>query len=103
MLNGKVTRRRRNRDQILQLLEKFEVAGVSVKEFCKTHHINQGNFHKWKSRYKDGGAAKKVDASGFTCIDVTHRVAVHAELFAEVNGIRIYRPVNASFLKELLS
>lgn len=34
--------------------------------------------------------------------EVMVRSTLAGTLFAEVNGIRIYQPVNASFLKELL-
>jgi hypothetical protein len=92
------SQRRRNKEQIMDLLRVFESSNFSVKEFCKTHKINAVNFHKRRSRYnvKTGG---KKRISGFASVDVA---SPRSGLFAEVNGIRIYQPVSASFLKELL-
>jgi transposase-like protein len=92
------SRRRRNKEQILDLLRAFESSSLSVKEFCKTHNINAVNFHKWRSRYNlKAGGKKRI--SSFASVDI---VSSRSGLFAEVNGIRIYQPVSASFLKELL-
>ena len=98
----KSLRRRRSRQKIQDLLNEFERSKTTVKEFCKQHAISPANFHKWKSRYRS-----KVDnknrTSGFAAIDIVSS-SQHASycLFAEVGNIKIYQPVNASFLKELL-
>ena len=92
-------RQRRSRKQIEELLQLFSKSPCSVKEFCKEQGISPANFHKWKGRYKVGPVAKQKP-SGFASIDVTRPPL--PGLFAEVNGIRIYQPVSASFLKELL-
>ena len=91
------TRRRRNKQQIIDLLNVFESSNLSVKEFCKTHNLNAVNFHKWRSRYNRKPVSKKK-TPGFATVDI---VPSRSGLFAEVNGIRIYQPVDASFLKEL--
>jgi transposase-like protein len=96
-------RQRRSRQQIAQLLEEFERSKVSVKDFCKQHHISSGNFHKWKSRYRGRTAGKKM-SPGFTAIDIVRPPHDASQrLFAEVKGIKIYQPVDASFLKELMA
>lgn len=91
-------RPRRTRQQIRELLDEYEKAGCTVKEFCRIHGINQGNFHKWKSRSKE---APKDKLPGFTKLQVIPSTA--DRLFAEVNGIRFYQPVSAAYLKELLA
>jgi hypothetical protein len=99
-MEQKPLRLRRNRRQIVELLEQFENAGVSVADFCKQHHISISNFHKWKSRYKSKPVAKNK-TSVFTTLDILSSSSP-ASLFAEVKGIKIYQPVSASFLKDLL-
>jgi hypothetical protein len=94
----KSLRRRRNRQQIRSLLIEFEKSELTVKDFCNQHAISPANFHKWKSRYKSNERGKKKTL-GFATVDV---VSSSTSLFAEVKGIRIYQPVSASFLKELL-
>ena len=98
----KPVRYRRNRQQIQDLLNLFANSNSGVKDFCKQHSISPANFHKWKSRYKTGKKKKTglpAGQAGFARVDV---FSSSASLFAEVNGIRIFQPVSASFLKELL-
>ncbi len=94
-------RTRRSKQQIQDLLHEFEKTGTTVKDFCKLHNISTGNFHKWKSRYKVA-PLKKNKGSGFAKLDVVETSFVVPGLFAEVKEIKIYQPVSASFLKELL-
>jgi hypothetical protein len=102
-INEEHIRQRRSNQQIVQLLEEFEKSNVTVKDFCKQHHISTGNFHKWKSRYKSKVVSRKR-ASGFARVDIARTSQTDLPgLFAEVNGIRIYQPVAAAYLKELLA
>ena len=94
------TRTRRTQEQIRDLLAEFDKAGCRVKEFCQLKGINQGNFHKWKSRRKEMGMQKER-SSGFAQVVVRSSSSDH--LFAEVNGIRFYQPVSAAYLKELIA
>ena len=90
-------RRRRSKEEILNKLGEFEKANVSVKEFCLTHNISKANFHKWQGRYKT-----KKPVAGFVPVRVTSAIGSVA-LFAEVRGVKIYQPVTAAYLKELLA
>ena len=76
-------------------MELFDSSGMSAKQFCIANAISETGFYKWRGRYravegKNDFIPLQVAASG------SH------SLFAEVNGIRIYQAVSASFLKELL-
>ncbi len=93
------TRTRRTQDQIRDLLTEFDTAGCTVKEFCQLKGIGQGNFHKWKLRRKEIGLVKEK-SSGFAQVLVQSSTSEH--LFAEVNGIRLFQPVSAAYLKELV-
>jgi hypothetical protein len=91
-----VKRSRRTAKEIRGLLELFDSSAMSAKQFCITNGISETVFYKWRGRYraveqKNDFIPLRVEASG-----------LHS-LFAEVNGIRIYQPVSASFLKELLA
>lgn len=93
---------RRSNSEIINLLNEFEKTGVSVKEFCITHSIGKATFHKWQSRYKSK-PDKQRKRAGFARLHIVPS-ALHTQppLFAEVNGIKIYQPVRASYLKEFL-
>lgn len=102
----KPIRQRRSHQQIQELLDLFAKSNVNVKDFCKQQGIGPANFHKWKSRYKIGKEKTSrlpAGQAGFARVDVVcSEQATVPGLFAEVNRIKIYQPVSASFLKELL-
>jgi Transposase len=92
-------RTRRTRQQIGDLLSEFSNTGWTIKEFCSAHHISPGTFHKWQARLKNK-PAQQSNRPGFAEVQVG-RCSSDA-LFAEVRCIRIYQPVQAVYLKELL-
>lgn len=93
-------RTRRTQQQIRDLVAEYDKAGCTVKEFCQLKGINNGNFHKWKSRVRNG-TLQKDKAAGFARIVVPAGLTGH--LFAEVKGIRFYQEVSAAYLKELIA
>lgn len=99
-LKKSVSRTRRTHKEIETLLSAFNKSGLPVNEFCSLHHITRGSFYKWQSRRKVK-AAQKTNQAAFARVSVPSSAT--GALFAEVNGIRFYQPVAASYLKELLS
>jgi hypothetical protein len=98
---NKLPRVRRTQEQIKQLLEEFKNGDKKVSKFCELHRINNATFHKWQSRYKEK-VQKKSKPGGFTKIKIhTPDLNLTGVLFAEVQGIKLYQPVTASYLKEL--
>jgi hypothetical protein len=100
MATGKkgVKRTRRTRAQILNLLSAFEQSGTSAGTFCSSRGIQVKNFYKWQQRYNS-----QRPRSGFVPVEVMPSAVVKNILFAEVNGIKLFQSVPASFLKELLA
>lgn len=99
---NRAPRIRRSHQLILRLLEEFEKSDVSVLDFCQEQGINKATFHKWKSRYQFK-SAKKKRTPGFARLHITASPSnTGGVLFAQVQGIMIYQPVAASYLKELL-
>ena len=97
-VNQSSRRPRRNSQQISALLAKYNSSGLSVSDFCERHQIHESNLHKWISRAKQKSGKKDIRRAAFAEVQVTSSENL---LFAEVNGIRIYQPVAASYLKEL--
>ena len=93
------SKRRRKRAQILELLQEFEKSDMTVRDFSKLHNISTGILYKWKNRYKNDDT-KTV---GFAQVNINPTSHAPRGLFAEVRGIKIYQPVSATFLKELLT
>ena len=86
----------RSRSVILGLLKEQQESGISVRSFCAARSIAEGSFYGWKKRYGREGTV--VNDKDFARIQV---VAAPGGLFAEVNGIKLYQPVSAAYLKEL--
>ena len=99
MEDQQIKRPRRTSAEIRKLLEAFSHAAISAKEFCMQHDISEAGFYKWRSRYGDSLSENKND---FILLKHTSNPLPESTLFAEVKGIRIYQPVAASYLKELL-
>jgi hypothetical protein len=93
---------RRSKEEIISLLEECRKSKVSVKEFAKLKGIHEATYYNWRNKY----GSKRVNPKafvGFAPLKINPSPAVHsAALFAEVKGIKIYQPVSASYLKELL-
>jgi len=101
----KLTRRRSGRSskEIKELLQSFEQSGDDIRVFCQAHNIGLSTFQKWKSRYGKKEVAPVIE-DGFVPLQLSPVAADGrtAVLFAEVRGIKLYQPVAASYLKELL-
>jgi hypothetical protein len=98
-----LTRQRRNKEEVMGLLHAFEKSNSTIKEFCNERNISYGNFQKWRSRYGSKAAEKKA-STPFVKVDIVSTVKEPLPgLFAEVRGIKLYQPVSAAFLKELLA
>jgi hypothetical protein len=93
----------RDKQAILQLLEECKKSNLSVKQFCAAKGIAQGSFHNWKKKY-DGNPSEPDLPRGFTRLQINPAsTLIHPGLFAEVGSIKIYQPVAAAYLRELLS
>src|SRR5690242_1570853 len=99
-MDGKQSRR--SEQEIIQLMDEFEKSGsITIKEFCEMQDISNATFYNWQKIYRS--KQSQSDANGFLSLDITASPfeQPEASLFAEVKGIRLYREVSASFLKEL--
>ena len=92
---GKAVRKFRGKTAIMKILQHQADSGQNIKTYCASHGIAGGTFHRWKQKY----AAGKEAASGFASLQVVPETG----LFAIVGNIRIYQPVSAAYLKELMS
>lgn len=85
----------RSKSEILELLQQQQQSGLTIQAFCDQHSIPSGSFHNWKKKI----STVNKESSAFAPVQISSSVT----LFAEVNGIKIYQPVSAGFLKELAS
>jgi len=97
--NNKKVKVFRSKQEIERLLQEWKKSGQSVKSFCAGLHISEGTFYHWKEKYAKGNVATKK--AGFAPIEIV--ASARTGLFAEVGSIKIYQPVSAAYLKELLA
>lgn len=91
---------RRTKAQMLKLLSEYDKAhGLTVKAFCELHKISEGSFYYARSHYRSTVAPQP---SGFIAIARPVIKDTAGVLFAEVNGIKLYQPVAADYLKSLV-
>lgn len=90
------TRKFRGKAAILRILQEQVQSGQNIKSFCASRGIAGGTFHRWKQKY---GAPEDRPEAGFA----TLQIIPEPGLFAMVGSIKIYQPVSAAYLKELLS
>ena len=97
--NNKKVKFFRGKQEIERLLQEWKKSGQSVKAFCAGLQISEGTFYHWKKKFAKGNVAAKK--AGFAPIEIVPFAG--NELFAEVGSIKIYQPVSAAYLKELLA
>lgn len=101
-ISAKKVRVFRGKETILAILNDYKKSNLSVKAFCEANDIASASFHNWKKKYSTS-CANGAAQPGFMALRVTPPAPVAGPgLFAEVNSIKIYQPVTAAYLKELL-
>jgi hypothetical protein len=92
---------RRSASEILSILHQYKQSNLTVRRFCEAQNLNKGTFNTWKKRYRSQ-VTLPGNSNGFMELQVSSAFGA-TQLFAEVNGIRIYQPVSADFLKALIA
>jgi hypothetical protein len=93
---------KRGAEEMQFLLGEQASSGLTVKEFCKGHHLSQAVFYYWQKKFRGEGTVKGV-AAGFREIEVkAENNPVSGHVFAEYRGIRFYQEPSVSLLKQLI-
>ncbi|MGZ3890623.1 MAG: IS66 family insertion sequence element accessory protein TnpA [Methanobacteriaceae archaeon] len=101
-VNGHQVTSKRSRNQIRELLRKYDkTSGITIKAFCKLHQVSEGSFYSARKRLR-ASAAPLPKPAGFVALSRPAFTEATSTLFAEVNGIRLYQPVSADYLKALI-
>ena len=91
-------------EYMFSLIAEQSTSGQSIKSFCGRHGIASGNWFYWQKRYQQKHIEPHNNNGSFTLLQITPDVesSVDSGIFAEYKGMKIYRLVPASFLKELI-
>jgi len=89
---------------MFSLISEQAASEQSVKSFCIQHGIRPGSWFYWQKKYQQRNVEPNIDNDSFTLLQVRPDIIPSHEvgLFAEYKGMKLYRPVPASFLKELI-
>lgn len=88
----------RSKQEIEHILRDQLASGLSIKAFCAANGFHKATFHYWKK--KATAATSQSKDAGFASVTILPSTGSH--LFAEVGNIKLYQPVSAAYLKELL-
>ncbi len=92
---------RRSEEEMFNLIAEHRAGNLTVKAFCELHDLTQGIYYYWQKKYEVKHNLSATGQSGFILLAVEDTPPASG-LFAEVNGIKIYRAVPAGYLKELI-
>jgi len=92
----------RTSEDMYNLVAGYKTSNLTVKEYCERNDLAPGTYYYWQKKYLAKTEASSSTQSGFTLLHVQD-TPQQQDLFAEVKGIKLYREVPASYLKELLS
>ncbi len=93
---------RRAEEEMFNLIAEHRAGAQTVKAFCESHDLTPGIYYYWQKKYEAKHSLSATGRSGFTLLQVQDMPPSDSALFAEVNGIKIYRAVPAGYLKELI-
>lgn len=94
-----IGRPRRTRSEIVAILLEYRASKMTSVKFCAARQLHRPTFKRWIARYRTG-QQKPAGSPAFAPLQVTAWAG--PALFAEVNGVKIYQPVSAGFLKLLM-
>jgi transposase-like protein len=96
------TRVNRTAEEMYDLIAGYKNSEMTVREYCERNDLAPGIYYYWQKKYHNRNGVSDTSQSGFSLLQMQDSLQ-QAGLFAEVKGIKLYRAVTASYLKELIS
>lgn len=95
---------KRRAEAMFALVQDQHDSKLSVKNFCEQNNLSEGTFYYWRKKYLDTAKpATDRHMGNFSLLQVDDQTGSSSELFAEYKGLKLYRQVPVSYLKELIS
>jgi hypothetical protein len=89
---------------MLALIKEQQSGMMTVKEFCERNNISEARYYYWRKKYLDmTKPTKEPQPGGFNLLQMDEEEQGGSILFAEYKGLKLYREVPVSYLKELMS
>jgi hypothetical protein len=94
--------RKRTAKEMFSLVQEQQAGELPVKAFCELKMISEACYYYWRKKYMNKAKpTNKPEAENFSLLQIQDEPN-EAMLFAEYKGLKLYREVPASYLKELM-
>lgn len=90
------------------MIESWKASGLSQAQYCKEHQIALSNFSYWFKKYRSAGGNEPTKGS-FVELKVKRPTGLPSSsvvmdlVLSDGRRLNFYQPVDASYLRELLS
>jgi hypothetical protein len=94
---------KRTAQVMFSLIQEQQAGELPVKAFCELNNISEARYYYWRKKYLNRAAsANEPHAGKFNLLQLEDDEQNNATLFAEYKGLKLFREVPVSFLKELM-
>ena len=88
---------------MLSLIHEQQAGNLPVKTFCKLKGISEARYFYWRKKYMNMSApSSESQAEKFRLLKLEEEDQNDTRLFAEYKGLKFYREIPVSYLKELM-
>jgi hypothetical protein len=93
-------KKHRTREEMVSLLNSWEVSGLTKQAFCQQHNLAYNVFHYWNRKIK--ASDQENTDSGFIEIKTTRQISDFEVLFPSGCIIRFSSSVDPFFIRKLI-
>jgi hypothetical protein len=95
---------KRTAQEMFSLIQEQQAGELPVKAFCELKNLSEARYYYWRKKYmNDGASATEPNTEKFNLLQLEIDEQNNAPLFAEYKGLKLYREVPVSYLKELMN
>lgn len=103
MLEANGSNPKRTAKEMFSLIQEQQAGELPVKTFCEQKKISEACFYYWRKKYVNNVRPDVGrHTENFSLFELNDDEHNGAQLFAEYNGLKLYRQVPVSYLKELM-
>lgn len=103
MQEAKGSNPKRTAQEMFSLIQEQQSGELPVKTFCELKKISEAIFYYWRKKYVNHSKlASELPGEKFSLLQLEDDGQNDARLFAEYKGLKLYREVPVSYLKELM-
>ena len=94
---------KRTAKEMLFLIQEQQSGELPVKAFCELKNISEACYYYWRKKCMNKAKpANEPQTENFSLLQMHDDEQNDAMLFAEYKGLKLYREVPVSYLKELM-